>query len=320
MRLFLPLLLLLVGLVAEAREELIVPAEYMRAHPFPDLGEFATPTEFWTPSPEVIAEAERKLAKFLANRRLDKFPDGATHAQLERMEASLKTGRRQYIGLETRGLFIMVIPEGIEAPGWPGTPIPPFEGPVGSWSLAFGAGAADGEYRGTAADGSAFRAADPPFHQVYFREHTFPLVGQAGKRRGVLLPADFAKAENAFYTSPEIVYWTPDEAVAREAEARLAAFLDAEIGKSSEEYPRHKVERVRAGIDAGFRKYCGYMKDGRRMLFIEREPEMLHVLGERVYDGRQEVENVSDGGAAYWRISYDVEKGEFFGLIINGLG
>ena len=104
--------------------------------------------------------------------------------------------------------------------------------------------------------------------------------------------------------------WTPTEADVREAEKRLAAYLD-----SQEVASVLRGSRIRPELACYKRQYWGVTSGGRREILINFYHESTSVVKESVW--LRGIVAVTGGGDQFFRVSYRVQEKRFAGLRIN---
>jgi hypothetical protein len=102
-------------------------------------------------------------------------------------------------------------------------------------------------------------------------------------------------------------FWTPESADVRAFEEKLPAFLRREMADDVDVEARSLWKVVHRFK----RQYFGVVKNGRRVI---ESSFFCHVMDDR---WRRERVEVFDGGLCYFRVTYDVERGEFSGLVVN---
>lgn len=99
-------------------------------------------------------------------------------------------------------------------------------------------------------------------------------------------------------------YWTPAEADVQALEAGLVTFLQASPPQASPMlWEKQSTYR---------RQYAGLLRDGQRLVYASF---FCDTLGE---DWQREIVFVLDGGDCYFQITYDVERGTYGNLMVNG--
>lgn len=99
-------------------------------------------------------------------------------------------------------------------------------------------------------------------------------------------------------------YWTPGEADVLALEAGLAAFLQAAAPEASPELWRKQPTYKR--------QYAGLLRDGRRLVYASF---FCDTHGEA---WRREPLFVLDGGDCFFQLTFDVERGTYGDLMVNG--
>ena len=98
-------------------------------------------------------------------------------------------------------------------------------------------------------------------------------------------------------------FWSPTEAQLDELESRLIRHLESPTSEKST--PR----------DFGYhRQYIGFTKNGTRYIYGNFYPGK----GEATDSERIQPVVICDGGAAFWGVVYDVDRGEFSDFAFNG--
>ncbi|HET6230841.1 MAG TPA: hypothetical protein VFE05_12280 [Longimicrobiaceae bacterium] len=98
-------------------------------------------------------------------------------------------------------------------------------------------------------------------------------------------------------------YWTPSKDDIRKLEAALPAYLHG-----------IKLPESDAPAGASWRQYAGFIRNGRRLIYINAFP------GPPLYPGdywHREAEAVCDGGAPYWGLVYDPQSNAFGEMQFN---
>jgi hypothetical protein len=111
--------------------------------------------------------------------------------------------------------------------------------------------------------------------------------------------ADFAEAAG---WEPAEAYWTPTDADVAALEEEMEQAFEAEVP------PRERVEDLIGYL----RQYVGVIEAGERTIVVNAfcEPGSPDWPSEPIV--------VADGGACYFQATWDVERGEFRSLMING--
>lgn len=127
----------------------------------------------------------------------------------------------------------------------------------------------------------------------------YTVVGD-GAFEGVIVPERDAPA-----LDPQAEgYWTPAEVNVRALEAGLAAFLQAAAPEASPELWRKQPTYKR--------QYAGLLRDGRRLVYASF---FCDTGGE---EWRREPLFVLDGGDCFFQLTFDVERGTYGDLTVNG--
>ncbi|HWQ14170.1 MAG TPA: hypothetical protein VNL77_15330 [Roseiflexaceae bacterium] len=121
-----------------------------------------------------------------------------------------------------------------------------------------------------------------------------------GTFEGVIVPEQDADA----FDSRADGYWTPVETDVRALEAGLPGFLHSAAAERSPELWRRQA--------AYKRQYAGLIRAGRRLVYASF---LCSTHGD---DWRRQVVVVLDGGDCYFQLTYDVERGTYGDLVING--
>lgn len=127
----------------------------------------------------------------------------------------------------------------------------------------------------------------------------YALVGD-GSFEGVIIPARDARGLDPRAEG----YWTPAERDVLGLEAGLAAFLRAAAPAASPELWQKQSSYKR--------QYAGLVVDGRRLVYASF---FCTTPGD---EWRRRVLFVMDGGDCYFQLTYDVERGVYGELMVNG--
>jgi hypothetical protein len=128
--------------------------------------------------------------------------------------------------------------------------------------------------------------------------------------QGVVIPASDAQKQAILFGGPT-EFWTPTSADVKELEARLPSFLHAEALGAGD--AREDIIEVRRRLRTYRRQYVGLVLDGKRQILLNAFPK------DEDFAWKREFIEVSDGGASFWRVLYDVRQRRFHRLLINGV-
>lgn len=123
---------------------------------------------------------------------------------------------------------------------------------------------------------------------------------RTGGVEGVIVPEQDART-----LDPQAQgYWTPTEADVQALEAGLVAFLQASSPQASPGlWEKQATYR---------RQYVGLLRDGQRLVYASFFCETFGG------DWQREVLFVLDGGDCFFQLTYDVERGTYGDLMVNG--
>lgn len=103
---------------------------------------------------------------------------------------------------------------------------------------------------------------------------------------------------------PNEGYWTPEQAQILALETQLGPYLQQAAGQSDPtivpRLPEYK------------RQYAGIVRAGRQLIYINAFCQTLGI------DWQRELVVVDDGGACFFSLIYDPQRGAFTDLLING--
>jgi hypothetical protein len=123
---------------------------------------------------------------------------------------------------------------------------------------------------------------------------------RSGSVEGVIVPEQDASALDPQAQS----YWTPAEADVQALEAGLVTFLQSSPPQASPMlWEKQSTYR---------RQYAGLVRNGQRLVYASF---FCDTLGE---DWQREVVFVLDGGDCFFQLTYDVERGTYDNLMVNG--
>ncbi len=142
---------------------------------------------------------------------------------------------------------------------------------------------------------------------------------------GVIFPA--AQARSARIDEPEARdYWTPSSADVAEMESRLRGALEQQRKADNRLQRRakgarrdlhifrsHHIDRIVDNLSAYRRQYVGIVVQGEKRLFVN----CFRASPQEHSSWRQQFVDVDDGGSAYWRIQYQVDRKRFLEIDIN---
>jgi len=128
--------------------------------------------------------------------------------------------------------------------------------------------------------------------------------------QGVVIPASEAKKQAILFGGPT-EFWTPTSADVKELEARLPSFLHAEALGAGD--ARKDIIEVRRRLRTYRRQYVGFVLDGKKQILPNAFPK------DEDFAWKREFIVVSDGGASFWRVLYDVRQRRLHHLLINGI-
>jgi hypothetical protein len=128
--------------------------------------------------------------------------------------------------------------------------------------------------------------------------------------QGVVIPASEAKKQAILFGGPT-EFWTPTSADVKELEARLPSFLHAEALGAGD--TREDIIEVRRRVRTYRRQYVGFVLEGKRQILLNAFPK------DEEFAWKRQFIRVSDGGASYWTILYDVRQRRLHRLLINGV-
>jgi hypothetical protein len=151
---------------------------------------------------------------------------------------------------------------------------------------------------------------------------------------GVILPAtgpDARELDTDIMSPSDIAgFWTPGPRDVEALESRLGATLRETqkhpellvrepISPGCRSYWAWKVARIREHLSEFRRQYVGVVrKDGAKLIYVNCFPGWEGDLGTWPADWKSELVWVFDGSWGFWRILYDVERGKFIALAMNG--
>ena len=125
---------------------------------------------------------------------------------------------------------------------------------------------------------------------------------------GVIVPERLGDAFYfPFFGEHAAGYWTPTEADVRALEAEIETFLGQDDVGAAAAAP-DLLDR----LPTYFRQYVGIGEDGRRLIFANFFCDTLGA------DWTAEAVSVDDGGECFFRLRFDVERGVYSELQVNG--
>jgi hypothetical protein len=128
---------------------------------------------------------------------------------------------------------------------------------------------------------------------------------------GVIIPAELAKKDVVGYLFNR--FWTSTDQDIRQLEMRLPKFLKEEATRRAQDRDKNEPIEVGRNLRTSARQYAGVFWRGRRCIFVNGFPS-------RESDWKRQFVEVSDGGSAFWRVVYDVDRKTFEELSVNGVG
>lgn len=136
-----------------------------------------------------------------------------------------------------------------------------------------------------------------------------PVTGISAE--AVIIPASAAQREK-IWPRKDTTYWTPRLSDVQTLEARLSRFLKAEEIRNRAF--RTQIAEIQQGLRQSRRQYVGLLIHGERQILLNAFPK------DQTLPWRRQFIEVSDGGARYWSVRYDVKRRTFQNLLFNGLG
>jgi hypothetical protein len=127
----------------------------------------------------------------------------------------------------------------------------------------------------------------------------------------VIIPASAAQRER-IWPRKDTTYWTPTFSDVQTIEAQLSRFLKAEEIRNSEF--RAQIAEIQQGLRQSRRQYVGLVIHGEKQILMNAFPK------DRTLPWKRQFIEVSDGGARYWSVRYDLKRRTFQNLLFNGPG
>ena len=136
-----------------------------------------------------------------------------------------------------------------------------------------------------------------------------PVTGISAE--AVIIPASAAQRER-IWPRKDTSYWTPTVSDVQTIEAQLLRFFKAEAIRNPDF--RLQIAEIQQGLRQSRRQYVGLLIHGERQILVNAFPN------DQTLPWKRQFIEVSDGGARYWSVRYDVKRRTFLNLLFNGLG
>jgi hypothetical protein len=107
--------------------------------------------------------------------------------------------------------------------------------------------------------------------------------------------------------------WVPEKKQIAQAKEDVRSFLEEKLNSpTTSDYTKRELRKILSWWPKYRFQVFGKIESGRKIMHLN-----FMILEER-YWKRNQLVRVSDGGAAYWRVDYDIETRTFASLLING--
>jgi hypothetical protein len=127
----------------------------------------------------------------------------------------------------------------------------------------------------------------------------------------VIIPAAAAEREK-IWPRANTAYWTPTFPEIQTLEAQFPRFLRSEVRRRPEF--RTQITEIRRGLSQSRRQYVGLIIQGEKQILVNAFP------ADQTLPWKRQFIEVSDGGARYWSVRYDMQHRTFQNLLFNGPG
>jgi hypothetical protein len=136
-----------------------------------------------------------------------------------------------------------------------------------------------------------------------------PVTGISAE--AVIIPASAAEREK-IWPRKDTRYWTPTFSDVQTVEAQLSPFFKAEEIRNREF--RGHIAEIQKGLRKSRRQYVGLVIHGEKQILVNAFPK------DQTLPWKRQFIEVSDGGARYWSVRYDLKLRAFQNLLFNGPG